>query len=68
MKCADGELTVTVTWRLPPCGGSGLKFYGTVTGYSETSLPPCGGSGLKSNLSFSQNSQGDVSLRVEGVD
>ena len=38
---------VTTWYRLPPCGGSGLKYdYDTKAGVGS-SLPPCGGSGLK---------------------
>ena len=35
-------------FRLPPCGGSGLKFgFKNPKLASITGLPPCGGSGLK---------------------
>ena len=33
--------------RLPPCGGSGLKFLGHKLFIANDCLPPCGGSGLK---------------------
>ena len=33
--------------RLPPCGGSGLKFRRLNEQVKDKSLPPCGGSGLK---------------------
>ena len=34
--------------RLPPCGGSGLKYKAhRKQGHHTGGLPPCGGSGLK---------------------
>ena len=34
--------------RLPPCGGSGLKYFRIDRAQPPRGLPPCGGSGLKS--------------------
>ena len=39
--------SVSVVLRLPPCGGSGLKFLFPIQLEGMTCLPPCGGSGLK---------------------
>ena len=54
---------------LPPCGGSGLKYYYAQIITVWSSLPPCGGSGLKCvsivNSSFSTKSP---SMRREWIE
>ena len=54
--------------RLPPCGGSGLKFMEMGALLSADGLPPCGGSGLKFHKEIRINKYGKVSLHAEGVD
>ena len=55
-------------FRLPPCGGSGLKSRNGFFRMEKLSLPPCGGSGLKSLHTVKIVPNSVVSLRVEGVD
>ena len=52
MNCIS-QLQASI-WSLPPCGGSGLKFFCFwYAAFRYVRLPPCGGSGLK--LVFCRN-------------
>ena len=47
IEIACGLIDRQLFQRLPPCGGSGLKWEIVLDAFRKNGLPPCGGSGLK---------------------
>ena len=60
--------TAANTWRLPPCGGSGLKYSGFPLTATDTTSPSMRREWIEmSGLRLDIQSE-DVSLHAEGVD